>query len=215
MSVTIIKYCFNKIKARSVGIIKLRIPILLILTFALIIPGVSCDDSGSSETIDNGTPTAGWVADGAISTGEYAWTRIYGKWEINWRADDQYIYIGLKAATTGWVALGIQPGSRMKNADIMLGFVQDGQTTVYDLFSTGDFGPHPADTELGGTADILEFAGSEQDGETTIEFKRLLITGDSYDNPLSEGVNKIIWSYGSSDNYSAKHTIKGYGELQL
>lgn len=140
---------------------------------------------------------------------------MYGDYEIHWRSDDQYVYMGIKAKTSGFVAMAVQPGSRMKDADMVFGFVKNGETTVYDLFSTGDFGPHPPDTELGGTNDILEFAGSEQGGFTTIEFKRKLVTGDKYDNPLSKGANKIIWSYGSTDELNRKHTNRGYGEINL
>lgn len=156
-----------------------------------------------------------WSADGIIKVREYHGSNIYGDYEIHWRSDDQYVYMGIKAKTSGFVAMAVQPGSRMKDADMVFGFVKNGETTVYDLFSTGDFGPHSSDTELGGTNDILEFAGSEQGGFTIIEFKRKLVTGDAYDNPLSKGANKIIWSCGSTDELNLKHTSRGYGEINL
>jgi hypothetical protein len=156
-----------------------------------------------------------WSADGVISDGEYTKVAKYGDYEINWASDEEYIYVGLKVKTTGWVAIGIQPGSLMKDADMVLGSVEDGEAAVYDQFSTGDFGPHKADTELGGTNDILEFGGKEVGGYTTIEFKRLLDTGDKYDRPFSVGSNKIIWSYGLDDQSTIKHVNRGYGELDL
>ena len=109
----------------------------------------------------------------------------------------------------------VQPGSRMKNADMIFGYVEDGETSLFDLFSTGDFGPHSPDAELGGTDDIIEFAGKEENGFTTIEFKRLLDTGDDYDLPLSKGEHQIIWGYGQNDSPSQKHANRGYGEIQL
>ncbi|UCG54548.1 MAG: hypothetical protein JSV32_08240, partial [Dehalococcoidia bacterium] len=160
-------------------------------------------------------PEEVWLADGVIKVREYTANMQYGEYQIFWWSDEQYIYIGIRAETNGFVAVGIQPGSRMKNADMVLGFVKNGETTVYDMFSMGDFGPHQPDVELGGTNDILEFAGSEQDGSTTIEFKRSLNTGDDYDKPLSKGTNKIIWSYGSGDELNRKHTNRGYGEINL
>jgi hypothetical protein len=156
-----------------------------------------------------------WSADGVIQPGEYAGMQSYTDCELSWLSDGQYIYIGMKAKTTGWVAMAIQPGSRMKNADIVLGFVKDGKATVYDQFSDVDFGPHPQDTELGGTNDILEFAGKEEGGYTTIEFKRKLDTGDKYDNPLAKGKNQILWSYGPDDTATSKHVNRGYGEITL
>jgi len=156
-----------------------------------------------------------WSADGIITDGEYTKVNTYGDYEISWASDEEYIYVGLKVKTTGWVAVGIQPGSLMKNADMVLGSVEDGEAAVYDHFSTGNFGPHLPDTELGGTDDILEFGGEEAAAYTTIEFKRALNTGDKYDHPLLKGVNKIIWSYGSDDKSTIKHVNRGYGELDL
>ncbi len=156
-----------------------------------------------------------WSADGVIGQGEYTNTQSYANYEISWLSDGQYIYIGMKVKTTGWVAIAIQPGTRMKSADIVLGFVKDGKTTVYDQFSKGDFGPHAQDTELGGTMDIPEFAGKEKGGYTTIEFKRQLNTGDEFDNPISKGINQILWAYGSDDNIGFKHANRGYGEIRL
>ena len=161
------------------------------------------------------TPDEKWVADGLLFPGEYLGEMKYGDYEIRWISDNQYIYIGMRAKTTGFVAVGIQPGRRMKDADIVLGYVEAGEATVNDLFSQGDFGPHPPDTELGGTNNIAQSGGGEEDGFTTIEFKRLLVTGDEYDIPLSPGVNKIIWAYGRDDLSSQTHVARGYGEITL
>ncbi|HEX7364746.1 MAG TPA: DOMON domain-containing protein [Dehalococcoidia bacterium] len=160
-------------------------------------------------------PTATWTADGVISSGEYPNANTYGDYELSWRSEEQFICIGLKVKTTGWVAVGIQPGLTMNNADIILGDINNGQVAVYDQYSTGNFGPHPPDEQLGGTNDILEFGGKEIAGYTIIEFKRALDTGDQYDRPLANGSNKIIWAYGSDDQIQVKHSSRGYGEIGL
>ena len=103
----------------------------------------------------------------------------------------------------------------MKDADMIFGFVKDDIPVISDQFSTGNYGPHVPDTELGGTGDIIEFGGKEGDGYTTIEFKRALETIDSYDNELSKGINKIIWAYSSSDDLKQKHTSRGFGEINI
>ena len=141
------------------------------------------------------TPSDFWLADGIINDEEYSNDIKYGNYSIYWWSDDQYVYIGMRAQTTGFIAVGFQPGSRMKDADIIFGFVEDREVTVFDLFSTGDFGPHPEDIQLGGTNSIIEFGGSEEGGFTTIELKRALDTGDEYDIPLVKGSNKIIWCW--------------------
>jgi hypothetical protein len=178
-------------------------------------PPSSPPTSPQTPPISTPPQPAGWTADGVISDGEYTKVAKYGDYEINWASDEEYVYIGLKVKTTGWVAFGSQPGTTMKDADLVLGFVSDGKATVYDLYSTGDFGPHLADTELGGNSDIIEFGGKEMDGYTTIEFKRLLDTGDKYDRPLSVGTNQIIWSYGSDDDSTKHHVNRGVAEIDL
>jgi hypothetical protein len=160
-------------------------------------------------------PTAKWLADGIIEVDEYLGEMAYGNFEIHWHSDEQYIYIGIRAKTNGWVSVALQPGSRMKDADMILGLVKNGETTVLDLFSKGDFGPHLPDDELGGANNILEFRGSEDDEITIIEFKRARNTGDDYDVAVSSGENKIIWAYSSSDDIMQKHTKRGYGEITI
>jgi len=111
--------------------------------------------------------------------------------------------------------VAIQPGSRMKDADIILGFVDGSVVSVFDLFSTGDFGPHPPDTDLGGTNDVVEFGGIDNGTYTIIEFKRLLNTEDKFDNEIVEGKNKIIWSFSNADGLEIKHSSRGYGEIEI
>ena len=194
-------------------VVALVVMLLLILSISCKTPTPELTPQPSPQS----TPTTTWAPDGIITTGEYAKVKTYGDYEIHWFSDEQYIYIGLKAKTSGWVAVGIQPEPKLekKNADLVLGFVKDGQTIVYDLFSTDRHGPHHPDTDLGGTNDILEFGGKEDNGYTTIEFKRALNTGDPYDHQLYEGENEIIWAYGLEDDPSSEHAKKGYGEIDL
>ena len=156
-----------------------------------------------------------WAADGALGDMEYLGEMSYGNYEIRWLSDDQYIYIGIRAKTTGWVAIGFDPTSGMKDADMVFGFLQGGEIVISDQFSTGTFGPHSPDTELGGTDDILEAGGKEEGGFTIIEFKRALDTGDQYDKALAEGVIKIIWAYGPDDEITKKHAVRGDGEISI
>jgi hypothetical protein len=163
------------------------------------------------------TPAAGlnWVTDGVISEGEYPQTRTYGNCSIYWSNDSDYIYVGLKAKTAGWVAVGFGAETFMKNADIIMGSVKDGVLTIADTFSMGEFGPHPPDTQLGGTDDILTSAGKFDNGYTVVEFKRKLDTGDKFDKPLVKGINKIIWAYANEPVLTIKHSSRGPGEIEL
>jgi len=156
-----------------------------------------------------------WVADGIISADEYQDSRTYGDYTIYWSNDSAFIYMGMKARTAGWVAVGFGAEAFMKNADIIMGSVKDGALTIADTFSTGEFGPHPPDTQLGGTDDILSSAGKTANGYTVVEFKRKLDTGDKFDKPLVRGINKIIWAYANESVLTIKHSSRGSGEIEL
>ncbi|MHA2328919.1 MAG: DOMON domain-containing protein, partial [Candidatus Hodarchaeales archaeon] len=89
-------------------------------------------------------------------------------------------------------------------------------TFIIDAYSIGDYGPHPPDTELTGTNDILEFNGTEDNGLTIIEFKRLLKTGDEFDNSIPDNTTiPIIWALGSSDSFEVQHGFTKRGDGQL
>ena len=171
----------------------------------LSIGGMSCQEPTRQE----------WAADGVIISGEYVDRVSYEDYEIHWDSDGQHVYIGIRAKTSGWVAVGFQPEPLHRETDMVLGFVEGGRASVFDMFSTAELGPCTADSELGGSDDVLEYAGREDDGYTVIEFKRLLSTGDDYDGELFSGENDIIWAYSSFDDPRQKHTDRGHGEIEL
>jgi hypothetical protein len=179
------------------------------------VPGSTSIPAQTSSSTSNQTSPSDvlWQPDGVITTGEYSGSNNYGAYTVHWRSDAQFVYIGISAKTNGWVSLALQPGSRMKDSDMLFGFVKDAKTEVMDLFCTDNLGSHPEDKELGGSNDVISFGGKEQDGLTIIEIKRLLNTGDKYDLSIQKGLNKIIWAYGSGDNPAIKHAARGYGEI--
>jgi len=167
-----------------------------------------------------GSPVNGATLDGVIEEGEYDFEASFngGKFIIYWRTAGDHIFMAISAQTTGWVSLGIDPTVKMKDADMMIGWVShSGEVHLLDCYSTGDYGPHPPDTTLGGTDDILQYGGSEGDGRTILEFKRSLVTGDEYDKEFKlDSSMEIIWAVGDNDDYTSGHGgERGGGTLKL
>jgi len=158
---------------------------------------------------------AEWKADGVIADKEYSKMQTLGEIEIYSRIDVDRVRMALKAKTQGYVAIGFDPSERMKDADIILGFVKDGKASVTDMFSTGPTGPHPPDDQQGGRNDVTVFGGSKKDGVTIIEFERKLITGDQKDKVIKVGDNKIIWAISEDEAFGGRHTKRGSGVLKL
>ena len=158
--------------------------------------------------------TTEWGADGVVNAGEYANQLAMGTYRLFWSTTADTIRIAVQSDAQGWVAVGFQPGTRMKNADMVFGMMVDGAALVLDCYSTGDFGPHKADVEQGGTDDLLSSAGARVGSTTTFEFERKLVTGDDLDVPLQHGVaQQIIWAYGPSDGEKVAHSTRGYAEI--
>jgi hypothetical protein len=207
-------------------VFKMRlISVLIILLLPIIFSG--CIQPQSSPQVSEHLATEKWVADGTIGANEYARSMTFfgpktsgysgGDLQIYWKNDAQFLYMAIAGNTTGWVSVGLEPEEWMKNADMILGFVDNGKAIVLDEFSTGNYGPHVPDVQLGGTNDILEFGGAEQNGRTTVEFKRKMDTGDKFDKAFTPGQKvSIIWAMADKDADSQKHNIaKGEGVMEL
>jgi hypothetical protein len=158
-----------------------------------------------------------WTPDGVITDGEYSHgTELAGgRYTLFWRNDAEDFQMAMAAGVTGWVAVGFEPTSGMKDADIVLGWVEAGGPRIADMYATGVTGPHPPDGDLGGTGDIFEFGGTETDGMTVIEFSRKMDTGDSYDKAFEPGQSvSIIWALAETDVPSFQHNVgRGTGQL--
>lgn len=169
----------------------------------------------------------GWTPDGVIGDDEYfASAALYGPesrgysggdMEVFWTTDDEHLYMALKGKTKGWISIGFDPLEWMKEADVIMGSVDGNEVVVEDQYSTESRGPHLPDEDLGGTDDILEFGGREKDGQTVIEFKRRLDTGDEFDKVISPGQKlSVIWSMSDSANLQASHNVaRAEGRLNL
>lgn len=163
------------------------------------------------------TTTTASSANGIIDTDEYPNNTTYdnGNFQIYWKVEEQYLYVGIKVKTTGWVSLGFNTTSKLKKVDYIFGWVSNGKASVSDEYSADYHGQHQTDVVLGGKEDVIDFGGQENSGYTVIEFKRALVTGDSFDASLTQGDLSIIWAYASSDNISSVHSRRGYGQIHI
>lgn len=146
------------------------------------------------------------LVDGVIVEGEYTDIIVLDGVEVHTFTDDEFVYIGLRSAGSGWVAIGFSPVDVHSGANFLLGAVVDGVILVSDEYGSSPY-EHVSDVSLGGTSDIVEFAGKEMSG-TVIELKILLDSGDVYDTVLEKGnVYSVIVAYHESmDDFMVTHT---------
>ncbi len=146
--------------------------------------------------------------DGLLQEGEYQ-NRLSSfriKMDLYWSVREDRVYFGLKAPTQGWVALGFNSAvPLMRGADIIIGYVKDGQLVLEDSYANSRIG-HQTDIQLGGRDDILDRASTQDEGGTIIEFSRRLDTGDTFDMPIRPAEKlMILLAYGQRDDLISYH----------
>jgi len=199
----------------------MRIPAIVVI-LAIVVLSCGCIQQKEPPAVTEKAVSMEWRADGKVSEGEYSSCMVLrgpakqgyagGEMTICWRSDHEYLYMALAGSTAGWMAVGFEPSEWMKDADIIIGSVEDGKAMVRDEYSTGNYGPHVEDTMLGGRDDILESGGSSDGTYTVIEFQRRLNTGDRFDKALAPGGRvSIIWAMADGNDPGIKHNI-AYGE---
>lgn len=157
--------------------------------------------------------------DGVIVPGEYPKEAVFdnGNYRLLWKIEGDKAFMAIDAKAPGWVAVGFQPTAVMANADMIFGFVDAANKVgAVDAWSTGIFGPHPADTSQKGSDNILSSAGKRTADRVVFEFSRLLNTGDKLDKVIpATGSFKIIWAYGPNFQFTANHVKAGSATLTM
>ena len=180
----------------------------------------------TKNTLVNTAQTNVDPTDGIVSPGEYQVREIIinqpskGKiFFVYYTIDrvDNKLYMAIVGYCSGWIAIGFNytSGQVMKYTDIIIGYYNsvDGTTVIQDNYGTGLYS-HAPDTSLGGTNDILAYGSSENSSYTTLEFKRALDTGDTYDKAIYPGLtDDIIWAYDNTDSLTTRHDAAGFGTL--
>jgi len=123
----------------------------------------------------------------------------------------------LTSETTGWIAVGFNPSSVMRNANIVIGYVNGTGPQIRDDWGTSNTS-HAADTSLGGTSNVSLLQGTEAAGITQLHFSIPLVSGDQYDQAMM--INQsypIILARGANgaDNYTRMHADADFAQISL
>ena len=146
------------------------------------------------------------IADGVIGDFEYPVFHRIGDMGLYIDNDQEFGYFALTSPGSGWVAIGLSPTDFHMGANFLFFSVVDGEIVVSDQYGVSQF-VHESDLGLGGSLDIVEYAGVEDQG-TVVEFKFNLNSGDDYDTVLEIGKSySIIVAYNENDdNFETKHS---------
>jgi hypothetical protein len=147
---------------------------------------------------------------------EYQHSHTADKMTFNWSVAGDQLAVKLSAPTTSWVAVGFNPSNKMKDANIIIGYVKKGKVKIVDDFGTAAT-QHKSDKKIGGSNNLTVVGGTEEDGITTIEFSIPLNSGDEKDGVIDPAADTtVILAYGEGrDSFRVKHKFHHTAVIKL
>ncbi len=136
---------------------------------------------------------------------------------VSWTVMGDMIRFQMAAPTRGWVSIGFDPSRQMADADMIIGYIEDGEVFIRDDYGTGAV-RHGADVDNGGESNIVDAAGFENSGVTTIQFSIPLDSGDALDKVLVPGgTHRMIVAYGPdrADDFGTYHSSRGGTDIEI
>lgn len=124
---------------------------------------------------------------------------------VTLRVTETDIEVSMQADTKGWVAIGFDPSSMMKDANFIIGYVKDGEVFLRDDFGVSTIN-HKPDTSLGGESNVTVIGGEETEKGTSIQFRIPMDSNDQYDTVLERGKEyTILLAFGNDDDFDRVH----------
>ena len=165
----------------------------------------------TTEFIDIAWPPA---FDGMIGENEYAARMIDPEtaMAVHWQHDGSMLYVGLEAPGTGWLSIGFEPERRMQGANIVIASIDDGVLTIEDHYGHTQTSHRRDDVDH-----VVQAAGSESDGRSTVEFAIPLDSEDDQDKALEPGTEVVIILayHRSNDGLTARHSERSTTTIRL
>lgn len=170
------------------------------LAFAVLTCGCNGDEDG--------TPSANPGNGGSITIDRITFT---------WQPEGKNLNATVKAPTKGWVAVGFDPAVAMMEANLIIGYVEDGRAFIRDDYGSA-LTNHKADVSGGGQDNVTNKRGKEEGGVTEIGFTIPLDSGDERDRKLVVGrTYKVLFAYGpdGADDFKTRHRVRTWTLLKI
>jgi hypothetical protein len=154
------------------------------------------------------------LIDGVVASGEYrhSMTDPATGITVTWQNDSTTLNVGLVSPGMGWIGIGFDPSTKMQGASFVLAAVTNG-----DLAVTNEFGVAPMFHSTDKQSNVIQAAGQEADGLTTVEFAIPLAASDAEHKALTPGETvTILLAYSADqDSFSARHTVRSTTAITL
>jgi hypothetical protein len=138
--------------------------------------------------------------------------------ELGYHVNGTILEARVVCPTSGWASVGFEASNMMKDANIIIGYVDAaGQGKIRDDFGDSKKS-HKSDEALGGKSDVTLVSATQAGGKTTLEFTIPLVSGDAFDAPLASGkLTHVILGCGKDGkkDFTSMHKIVGATQITL
>jgi hypothetical protein len=141
------------------------------------------------------------------------------KMAVTYQVKGENLVVNMSAKTTGWVAIGFGSSYYMKDATIVMGYVnKEGDPLLSNEYGTG-YTSHTSTEKLGAKPEAKLISGDFVDGWTIIKFSIPLIAkNNKYGKIFKSGETmKVIMAYGpnGAKNFKNIHKYKTINSINL
>ncbi len=136
---------------------------------------------------------------------------------LQWKVEGRRLNVIVRAKTTGWVAVGFDATRKMKDANIIIGYVKGDSVFFRDDFGAAPVAHRP-DTSAGGNDDIADKSGTQANGYTELRFTIPLDSGGRRDRVLTKGKQyNVILAHGpaNADDFGKRHAARTTVKIKL
>eukprot|EP01084_Bolivina_argentea_P288018 494266_1 len=146
-----------------------------------------------------------------------------GKYQVYWNVNEDLcvLEMGLMVETNGWIGIGISRSGSMKDSDIVMGWIADGEYILQHRYGTESVTPELFDDQ----SHIKKIKGwKEVNASKTITYlhfeKEIFVHFDKNVVDINKGITKVIWAWKDGElsaneipTYHGRH--RGTQHMQL
>jgi len=139
---------------------------------------------------------------------------VSGNMKFSWKVNGDFIDFKISAKTNGWISVGFNPTTKMKNATMVLGVMKEGIPNFTYHYGTANF-KHKSIEDLGGKNLITNPKGTEGKDLSEISFSLPLKSDGKYDADFKKGKHVIILAYSISKEFKSKHVYAAKAQFEI
>jgi hypothetical protein len=140
---------------------------------------------------------------------------VKNKMKVSWHYEGDRIFFEMSAPTDGWVTIGFNTTSGIKDAYLLMGNVVKGELQVVEHYTLSP-GNYKTINSLGEASQVKDIKGEENSNRTTLNFSLPIKAKSKYQKELSEGTEyTLIMAYSQEDDFEHHSIMRTSANVEL